>query len=130
MTPTLIGNCESTHGPRRWWVKLDIYNALVELANDLTRRGIPAVIDPRDADAPGALVDLEDIEGGALCGLANARATVYLIVPDNGRALAMQALLDMYEKVEDLTTGAQTVELALPESAPLPALKLNPVDLI
>jgi len=109
---------------------MEICDALVNLANEFPRRGIPAVIDPRDADAPGALVDLEEIDGGALCGLANARATVYLIVPDNGRALAMQALLDMYEKVEDLTTGAQTVELALPESAPLPALKLNPVDLI
>lgn len=109
---------------------MDIYTALEELAADITGRGIPAALDPRDVDAPGAIVDLEDIEGGALCGAVNARATVYLVAPDNGRALAMQTLLEMYSKVQDLTTGAQTVELALPETAPIPALKLNPIDLI
>lgn len=109
---------------------MELYDALVDLANEITRRGIPAALDPRDVDAPGAIVDLEEIDGGSLCGLANARAVVYLFVPDNGRPLALKSLLEMYEKVEDLTTGAQTVELALPETAPLPALKLNPVDLI
>lgn len=109
---------------------MEIYTALAALADEITGRGIPAAIDPRDVDAPGAIVDLEEIDGAALCGIAAARATVYLVAPDNGRPLAMQTLLAMYDKVQDLTTGAQTIELALPETAPLPALKLNPIDLI
>lgn len=110
---------------------MEVYKALTDLAAELTSRGIPAALDPRDVDAPGAIVDLEEIAGGStLCGVFNARATVYLVAPDNGRALAMETLLDMYNKVQDLTTGAQTIELALPETAPLPAFKLNPIDLI
>lgn len=110
---------------------MEVYKALTDLAAELTSRGIPAALDPRDVDAPGAIVDLEEIGGGStLCGAFNARATVYLVAPDNGRGLALATLLDMYSKVENLTTGAQTIELALPETAPLPAFKLNPIDLI
>ena len=40
---------------------MELYSALVDLANEITRRGIPAALDPRDVDAPGALVDLDEI---------------------------------------------------------------------
>ena len=107
-----------------------IMDALTDLAAEVTRRGIPATLDPRDLDAPGALVEITRVgTDDLLCGDVTAEATVYLLVPDNGRALATANLLDMFDKVRDLTTGAEPVELALPDSAPLPAFRLSPITL-
>ena len=46
------------------------------------------------------------------------------------RVEATANLLSMYDKVKHLTTGATTIDLALPDTAPLPALKLSPIELI
>lgn len=109
---------------------MSIFDSLLDLAETITARGIPCTLDPRDLDAPGALAELTNLgSDNMLCGDVAAAATVYLLAPDNGRAEATRALLDMYEKVKDLTTGAETIELALPESGPLPALRLNPIDI-
>lgn len=107
---------------------LDDLNALAET---ITARGIPAVIDPRDLTVPGALVDLDTIGGQTptLCGLDTATATVYLVAPDNGRPETLATLIDAYHDVADLTTGAEPIDLALPGFGTLPALRLNPVQL-
>lgn len=107
-----------------------VFTELVALKSALIARGIPATLDPRDLDAPAAIVELARIGSDSmLCGDYSATATVYLVAPDNGREVATQTLIDMYDKVRDLTTGAEPVDLALPDTAPLPALRLNPIDL-
>lgn len=104
---------------------------LRELAAAITALGIPATLDPRDLDAPGAIVELNELgTDNALCGDVSMTANVYLLAPDNGREEATANLLEMYETVKHLTTGAITIDLALPDTAPLPALKLNPIELI
>lgn len=109
---------------------MSIFERLNDLVETINNRGIPCTLDPRNLDAPGAIAELNRIgNDNLLCGDDSASATVYLLAPDNGRAEATHTLLRMYEQVRDLTTGAETVELALPESAPLPALRLNPIDL-
>lgn len=105
-------------------------DSLVDLAKTIAGRGIPTALDPRDLDAPGALVELNRLGTDTmLCGDVTALASVYLVAPDNGRVEATGRLLEMYELVKDLTTGAEPVDLALPDTAPLPALRLNPIDL-
>lgn len=107
-----------------------VFEQMEALVQTITDRGIPATMDPRNADAPGAIVDLDSVgDDGTLCDRLTVRAVVYLIVPDHGHAESIAALLDLYRKVSDLTTGASVAELALPETAPLPALKLTPITL-
>jgi hypothetical protein len=109
---------------------MSIYDELTALVTEITARGIPATMDPRNLDVPGALVDLEQLgEDDTLCGRITGKSTVYLVVPDHDHPTAIAELIDLYDKVSDLTTGAQTSELALPELPPLPALKLNPIQL-
>lgn len=109
---------------------MDIYDRLTELVTEITRRGIPATMDPRNLDVPGALVDLERLGGDdTLCGRLTAQATVYLVTTDDDHPSAMRDLIRRYNLVADLTTGAETAELALPDLPPLPALKLNPISL-
>lgn len=107
-----------------------IFDDLADLVDVIKARGIPATLDSRDLDAPGAIVDLERIgDDNTMCGSYTASAAVYLVAPDNGRPVALAQLLELYDKVSDLTTGAETVELALPDTAPLPALKLSPIQI-
>lgn len=109
---------------------MTIYQQLETLVSEIESRGIPATMDPRNADAPGAIVDLESVGGDdTMCGRVVATATVWLVAPDNGHPAAIAELLALYKRVSDLTTGATTAELALPETAPLPALRLNPIQL-
>ena len=112
-------------------IDVTILQDLIALAHEITDRGIPAVLDPRDLTVPGALVDLDTIGGQSptLCGMTEATATVYLVAPDNGRPETLTTLLDAYATVADLTTGAEPVDLALPNYGTLPALRLNPVQL-
>lgn len=103
---------------------------LTALADRITALGIPAVLDPRDAEAPGAIVDIDQIDSSpVLCGMSTATATVWLIAPDNGRIESMNTLLEMYEKVSHISTGATPAELQLPATSPLPALRLNPIEI-
>jgi len=104
---------------------------LETLAQDINAAGIPSTMDPRNLDAPGAIVELNELgPDNTMCGDFSATANVYLVAPDNGRVEATANLLSMYDKVKHLTTGATTIELALPDTAPLPALKLSPIELI
>lgn len=109
---------------------MDIYRELSALAQSIIDRGVHATLDPRDVVVPGAIVELNELGNDTmLCGDVAANANVYLIAADNGRAVATQTLLEMWDKVKDLTTGAQTIELTLPNMPALPTLKLNPIDL-
>lgn len=112
-------------------ISVNILDDLAALADTITERGIPAVLDPRDLTVPGALVDLDTIGGQSptLCGLTEATATVYLVAPDNGRPETLTTLLDAYAAVADLTSGAEPIDLALPNYGTLPALRLNPIQL-
>lgn len=110
---------------------MDIITALNELVDTLTALGIATTMDPRNLDAPGAIVELNELgPDNTMCGDYSATANVYLLAPDNGRVEATATLLTMYDKVKHLTTGATTIDLALPDTAPLPALKLSPIELI
>lgn len=107
-----------------------ILDDLKALAAEITARGIPATLDPRDLQVPGALVDLDTIgPDETLCGLTPATATVYLVAADNGRPTTLATLLDAYDKVKDLTTGASPIDLALGSYGTLPALRLNPITI-
>lgn len=109
---------------------MTIYSQLEDLVAEINDRGINATMDPRNADAPGAIVDLDELTtDGTLCGRITANAVVWLIAPDNGHPAAVAELLELFSRVDDLTTGATVAELALPETAPLPALRLNPIQL-
>jgi hypothetical protein len=110
---------------------MEIMEKLETLAQDINAAGIPSTMDPRNLDAPGAIVELNELgPDNTMCGDFSATANVYLVAPDNGRVEATANLLSMYDKVKHLTTGATTIELALPDTAPLPALKLSPIELI
>lgn len=103
---------------------------LQALVDEIRARGINASLDPRDLDAPGALVELERVAADAmLCGDYTATATVYLLAPDNGRAAATATLLDMYDRLADMVHGAETVDIALPETGSLPALQLSSISI-
>ena len=107
-----------------------VFEQMESLAQTITDRGIPATMDPRNLEVPGALVDLERIgTDNMLCGDTTATATVWLVVPDHDHPSAVGALLDRYHRLKDLTDGAETAELALPDLPPLPALKFNPIPL-
>lgn len=104
--------------------------SLDRLTATVAERGIRTTMDPRNVDPPGALVDLDRIGGDdLLCGRLTATATVYLIATDDDHPSALNTLLTMYDKVADLTTGAEAVTFALPDLPELPALKLSPIQL-
>lgn len=109
---------------------MTIMDKLDDLVTEIQRRGIPATMDPRNLEVPGALVDLDRIgTDNMLCGDTTATATVWLLVPDHDHPSAVAALLDRYHRLKDLTDGAETADLVLPDLPPLPALKLNPIQL-
>lgn len=108
---------------------MGIYDRLQALADTLTDLGVPATIEPRSATVPGALVDLNEIGGDwTLCAETPATATVWLIVPDNGRREALRQLTELYARIEHLATGAEVAQLVLPDRS-LPALRLAPITL-
>lgn len=110
---------------------MNIMDKLEELANTIAAAGIPTTMDPRNLDAPGAIVELNELgTDNTMCGEVSVTANVYLLAPDNGRVEATATLLSMYDQIKHLTTGATTIDLALPDTAPLPALRLNPIELI
>lgn len=109
---------------------MTIMDKLTELVTEINSRGIPASMDPRNVDVPGALVDLERLgTDDTLCGGITGQAAVWLVTSDDDHPSAMRSLLRNYNRVADLTTGAETAELVLPDLPPLPALKLNPIQL-
>lgn len=109
---------------------MTIMDKLTDLVTEVQRRGIAATMDPRNLDVPGALVDLDRIgTDNMLCGGVTATATIWLVVPDHDHPSAVAALLDRYHRLADLTDGAETAELVLPDMPQLPALKLNPIPL-
>lgn len=109
---------------------VSIFDRLTNLVGQIQALGINATMDPRDTQIPGALVDLDSLgDDDTLCGDLSATATVWLVVPDHDHPTALAELLEMYDLVAHLSTGADTAELVLPDLPPLPALKLNPIDL-
>lgn len=110
-------------------ITVTILDQLNDLVAAIRARDIPATLDPRSVAVPGALVDLDQIgDDNTMCGDSVATATVWLVVPDNGRAAALGDLFALYAVLEDLTTGAKPATLALPDRT-LPALQLNPIPI-
>ncbi|RAV33533.1 hypothetical protein [Corynebacterium heidelbergense] len=108
----------------------DYMNALHDLAETLTNRGVPATLDPRDLTVPGAVVSLAEIGPDAtMCGDHVATAEVMLVAADNGMPAAMESLFDLFDKVSDLTAGATPATFTWSELPTLPALRLTPIPL-
>lgn len=104
--------------------------ALTKLTSTISERGVPATLDPRDLTIPGAVVSLGQItQDAALCGDHDVTAEVILVAADNGIPTAMDQLLTMFDKVSDLTAGADPTTFTWSELPNLPALRLTPIPL-
>ncbi|MGV0868453.1 hypothetical protein [Corynebacterium kalidii] len=109
---------------------MSIIDALEELTATIRARGIDATMDPRDLVLPGAVVDLDRIgPDNTLCGDITATARVTLVVPDHGHRTSLRRLTKMYERLADLTTGADPVAWTLPDQGTMPGLTLTPIPL-
>lgn len=101
-----------------------------QLRDEFIRRGVPATLDPRDLSVPGAIITLDRIGNDvSLCGEPELTAAVTLVAADTGHPAAMQHLLDLYDRVKDLTTGATATTFTWSDIPNLPALQLNPIPL-
>ncbi|WP_282939124.1 hypothetical protein [Corynebacterium auriscanis] len=101
-----------------------------KLKEEFIRRGVPATLDPRNLTVPGAVITLDRIgDDNALCGDVAMTAQVMLVAADTGHPAALNHLLTMYDKVKDLTTGAQASTFTWSDVPNLPALTLNPIPL-
>lgn len=109
---------------------MHIYDALNELLEQIQARGIPATMDPRNLDVPGAIVTLDSIgPDTTMCGDHDAKALVMLVAADKGQPDATIDLLSMFDKVRDLTTGARLVTFTWSDIPNLPAFQLEPIPL-
>lgn len=109
---------------------MNIYDQLEILVHAIEDRGVTATLDPRNIHPPCALVSLSRIgSDNALCGDYEASALVMLIAPDQGMPTALPHLLTMYDKVSDLTTGAEPSTFTWSDLGSLPALTLNDIPL-
>lgn len=109
---------------------MNVMNSLHQLTADIRDAGIRATMDPRDVNVPCALVTLDKLgDDNTMCGDYSATALVMLIASDSAHPAAMETLLDMYDKVSHLTTGAQASTFTWSDMGTLPALQLNPIEL-
>lgn len=95
----------------------------------VTAAGVPAVVDERSLDVPGALVAPEQVAADRYGPDFTVTWTVYLVAGGNGPVEALDDLGDMFDVVKDrLGVGeARPVSLTLPNHAadPLPALAVT-----
>lgn len=107
-----------------------IRDALERVAGDLTTAGVPAVVDPRELNAPGAWVTVAPISYDRLAaGVRTLQADVFLIARDLGTPDALDALADML----DLAAGVFPLGEITPTNLandnlggdPLPALQFR-----
>jgi len=110
---------------------IDTRAALQQLADALTAGGVPAAVDPRDVNLPGAWVQrvsrFEDLLGDC----ATLRVRVMLISPDVGTWDALghlDAMYDLATAVLPPNTGAPSLDrtVLLPDaSTPYPATAIE-----
>lgn len=109
---------------------MNAYDQLRGLVQRIEDRGVNATLDPRNVHPPCALVSLGQLgSDNTLCGDYDVTALVMLIAPDQGMPTAIPDLLTMYDKVSDLTTGAEPSTFTWSDMGTLPALTLNDIPL-
>lgn len=103
-------------------------DSLTAVADTLTAAGIPATVEPRDLQIPGAWVTLHDVIDPTLCGEYTVRARVCLIASDNGMTHELDALGRMLDLAYDAVTFDEAVTpmtVTPPGMGPLPALVIT-----
>lgn len=109
-----------------------IPTSLRNLAKVLAAKtGKPFVLDPRMANPPCGIVQLDSWDQLTLCGTdADAKAVVYLVAPDNGVEEALITLVEMAAELPAEVKRTATSDMVpVGGTAPLPALRLGPFDL-
>jgi len=107
-----------------------IGTSLQDIADMVTAAGVPAAVDPRNLNLPGAWVTPGLVSFDVLdTDTAFMRMEVYLVAPDHGAVLSLNNLGDMLAKVRSaLPVGeAQPVMVNLPNHGadPMPALLIS-----
>lgn len=106
---------------------MSLASALTGLADRLTAGGLPATVDPRNVNPPGAWVGLDQLSNPLLCGdWGTASAVVMLVAPDIGHDRALTILSDLLDTLGGIvpvaTVAADTAALSA-SPTPLPALR-------
>ncbi|UVK60160.1 tail terminator [Arthrobacter phage SerialPhiller] len=105
-------------------------DALQDIANMVTAAGVPAAVDPRNLNLPGAWVTPNTVGFDVLdADTAHMRFDVYLVTGDHGAVESLNSLGAMLTKVrKPLQVGdAQPVMVNLPNhgAGALPALLIS-----
>lgn len=112
---------------------MDIHNvpaALAEVVQGITAAGVEAVLDPRMANPPCAVVQFDSIDRLTFCGDVTPKAVIYLVAPDNGLPDALNELFAMAGKLPAAYTQSVTSDVVpVGGTAPLPALRLGPIEI-
>jgi len=107
-----------------------IGDSLQDIANMVTNAGVPAAVDPRNLNLPGAWVTPGLVSFDVLdADTAFMRFEVYLVAPDHGAVASLNNLGDMLAKVRQaIPVGeAQPVMVNLPNHGAdaMPALLIS-----
>lgn len=104
--------------------------AMRDLVEELTAAGIDAVVDPRMANPPCAIVQFDSLDRLTLCGEVSPKAVIYLVAPDNGLDSALTILFDMAGKLPARYIHTATSDVVpVGGTTPLPALRFGPIDI-
>lgn len=90
--------------------------------------GIRAETDPRNVNAPGAWITVENVTHGATLDGARVRVNVYLVVPNTGTEQSLADLDDMLDRltrVIDPDAPTTPTQIALPDGSELPAVRVT-----
>lgn len=108
----------------------NIGDSLQDIAAMFTAAGVPAAVDPRELQLPGAWVTPGTVSFDVLdADTASMRFEVYLVAPDHGAVHSLNKLGEMLAKARtSLPVGeAQPVMVNLPNHGadPMPALLIS-----
>lgn len=108
----------------------NIGDALQDIADMVTAAGVPAALDPRDLELPGAWVTPGAVSFDVLdADTAHMRFDVYLVAREHGAKVSLNTLGGMLAKVRPAlgVPSAQPLMVNLPNHGadPLPALLLS-----
>ena len=90
--------------------------------------GIRAETDPRNVNAPGAWITVENVTHSATLGCSTVRVNVYLVVPNTGTEQALSELdrlLDSLLRVVEPDAPTTPTQVALPDGSELPAVRVT-----
>lgn len=108
-----------------------IVPACQDLADRLTAAGVPATVDRRRLEVPGAWVTPETARPLTLAGTGRCRVSVLLVAPMGGDLEALGVLAGLLEKTLTVVRPDDEVDTAVlfpHNNNPHPAFRL-PVDL-